>query len=205
MTETTKLPFDLDDVVRSLPPRRECPDYADGHKDYIDMCVRDFRQQVEGLRPWHSQLADLTVSLAHNLRDGFRNVAKWVDSLIPEFDIAPAPNYAYATRAIGGGRPGLAESPTKLSFEKRGEGCSLKIDVDVASAGTDLKVRMLDDAGNSVAPFFLSVTDADSDEELLPRREFAVGAATLKGVKVGRYNIVATSGSAFCGFLLAVE
>lgn len=203
MTETTKLPFDLDDVVRSLPPRRECPDYADGHKDYIDMCVRDFRQQVEGLRPWHSQLADLTVSLAHNLRDGFRNVAKWVDSLIPEFDIAPAPNYAYATRAIGGDAGDAA--PTRMSFEKLGDGCSVVIDIEVAPAGANLTMKLRDDDGNAILPFSLTVRDVDSGTVLLQNREFATGAAKLNGVERGRYELTASAGCLNCDFSLVVE
>ena len=203
MKENEKLPFDIDEIVRSLPPRQECADASRDHQDYIKMCVNDFKQLIAAHRPWYRGLADLTVSLTRNLKDGFENVVKWGDSLIPDFDLSSAPNYACATRAIGGGREN--GTPTKLSFEKFGDGCSLKVELEVASSGGNLNVRLLDDAGNAILPFSLTVTDAESGKVLLPCREFKAGTATIKGIEIGRYEIVASSGSVKCDFWLTVE
>lgn len=203
MTENTRFPLDFEEIVRSLPPRRERADVASMHPDYIDMCVGDFRQMVAMNRPCRRRLADLTVSLTRNLKDGFANVAKWVDSLIPDFDIAPVPNYACATRALGDG--GSCEAPAKMSFEKPGDGCSLGIDLEVTSFGANVKVRLLNDEGNAILPFSLTVRDADSGASLLKDREFTSGAAKLNGVERGKYELLASGNGVNCDFSMVVE
>lgn len=203
MTEDMRFPLDLEEIIRSLPPRRERADVASMHQDYINMCVEDFRQMVAKNRPCQRRLADLTVSLTRNLKDGFANVVKWVDSIIPDFDFAPAPNYAYATRALGDGEG--CRAPTKMSFEKPGDGCSLDVDLEIADSGANIKVRLLDDDGDSILPFFLTVRDSDSGVILLQDREFTAGAAKLNGVERGKYELIASGDGVNCDFSLVIE
>lgn len=203
MTENSKLPFDLDEVVRCLPPLEESGCAVSGRKDYIDMCVRDFRQMAGMQHSSRPALADLTISLTRSLKDGFENVAKWVDSIMPDFDLSPCANYAYATRAIGDHTED--RGPTRLSFERHGEGCSMKIDLEIAPSGANMKARLLDDDGNAILPFTMTVNDADSGEALLLDREFRSGAACIKGVKKGRYDIVLSSGRRKSELSLAVD
>ena len=183
MNEETKLPFDLDEIVRSLPPRRESIDFASQNQEYIDMCVNDFMQMIGKRRSLSGQLADLTVSLTRTLKDAFGNVAKWADTLVPDFDVVPLPNCAYATRSVGAGS--VDEEPTKLSFEKMGDGCLLKIEVEVASDGANLKARLLDDEGNAMLPFFVTVRPSrlmtnGPDSSILMPSEFIEFMMTLR-------------------------
>jgi len=200
MEKDIKLPFTQEELLEDLPAERSLSEMPERYRTLFQECLQEY---VENRRNFGRELADLTVSLAGNLKDGFQNAVKWVDSLIPDFDFAPAPNYAYATRAIGG--DGGNEKPTKMSFEKTGDGCSLKIDLELAGSGANVKVAVLDGIGNAILPFSLTVTDVDSGKVLLPRREFTAGAANIKGVKMGRYEIAASAGSAKCDFLMAVE
>lgn len=203
MTENASFPLDIDELIRSLPPRRERADVASLHQNYIDMCVGDFRQMAAMNRPCRRRLADLTVSLTRNLKDGFANVAKWVDSLIPDFDVVPTPSYAYATRALVGGES--CEAPTKMSFEKPGDGCSLGVDLEIANSGANVMVRLLDNDGNAILPFSLAVRDSDSGKVLLQNREFTSGAAKLNGVEQGKYELIASANGVNCDFSLVVE
>lgn len=201
-TEKT-LPFAQEDLLKDLPERRSYAEISGQYGALLSECVQEYGEVAARRSRPARLLADLTVSLARNLKDGFGKVAKWVDTLIPDFDLAPAPDYAYATRAIGTAGEGAAAA--RLSFEKPGRDGSLKLDLELAPSGANLQARLLDDDGNAVRPFFLTVTDADSGEELLSRREFTVGAANLKGVKRGRYVITASAGRRACDFSLTVE
>ena len=78
------------------------------------------------------------------------------------------------------------------------------LDMEVASSGANLKVRLVDESGHDILPFFLSVRD-ETGTLLLQNREFRTGAANLKGIERGRYDLSAVAGSRTCEFSLAVE
>lgn len=203
MTENKTLSFNIDGIVRDLPPRQERLDVAAKHQDYIDLCVRDFWRMISNQRPLSRDFVDLTISLARNLKGGFAGIAKWIDSLIPDIDLASKPEYAFATRAIGS--TGVDSTPRKMTFEKLGDGCSLGIEIEMKDSVANVKLWLLDDAGNTILPFSLSVRDVDSGKMLLERREFKVGSAKFNGVARGRYELIAFAGRLNCNFVLAVE
>ena len=202
MKKNIQTPFTDEVLLADLPAERPYSEIAVKYDGLLSECMREYREANATRLGICGKIADLTVSLGKNLKDGFRNIAKWVDSVIPSFDLASVPEYAYATRALDGGRHD--EVPTKLAFEKQGDGCSLMLDMECTPAGANLKVKLLDEMGHDLLPFSLSVCD-ENGSILLQDREFRVGAANLKGVQRGRYDIVAASGSRTCAFTVAVE
>ena len=202
MKKNIQTPFTDEVLLADLPAERSYSEIADKYDGLLSECMREYREANATRQGICGKIADLTVSLGKNLKDGFRNIAKWVDSVIPSFDLASVPEYAYATRALDGGRHD--EVPTKLAFEKQGDGCSLILDMEFTPAGANLKVKLLDEMGHDLLPFTLSVRD-ENGSILLQDREFRTGAANLKGVEKGRYDIVAASGSRTCTFTVAVE
>ena len=200
MEKDIKLPFTQEELLKNLPAERSLSEMPERYRVHFQECLKEY---VESRRNLGKELADMTVSLAGSLKEGFQNAVKWVDSLVPDFDFAPAPNYAYATRAIGGGaNRGVAK---KFSFEKPGDECSILIDVEIASTGANLMVKLIGGDGNAVLPFFLTVRDSDSGKVLLQNREFAAGAAKLNGVERGRYELIASGKGVNCDFSLVVE
>ena len=203
MKNDIQTPFTDEVLLEDLPAERPYSEISSKYDAILSECMREYREANVARRGLGGKIADLTVSLARNLKDGFENVAKWVDSVIPEFNFTTGvPNYAYSTRAVGDGRSD--EVPTKLAFEKQGDGCSLMLDMEVASSGANLKVRLVDESGHDILPFFLSVRD-ETGTLLLQNREFRTGAANLKGIERGRYDLSAVAGSRTCEFSLAVE
>ena len=202
MKNDIQTPFTDEVLLEDLPAERPYAEISGKYDAILSECMREYRAANAVRRGLGGKIADLTVSLTRNLKDGFENIAKWVDSVIPEFDFTGVPNYAYSTRAVGDGRSD--EVPTKLAFEKQGDGCSLMLDMEVASSGANLKVRLVDESGHDILPFFLSVRD-ETGTLLLQNREFRTGAANLKGIERGRYDLSAVAGSRTCEFSLAVE
>lgn len=146
-------------------------------------------------------ISDLVVSLSRTLKDGFQNAIKWADNIIPSFDTTPV--YAYATRAIGNENDKYAAS--NWTFEKSGDGFSLKIEVALNDDGLNLQIRLREKSINMEVPFELSVMDADTRKVLLDKRIFTAGAAVLKGVEKGAYVISAVSNDKRLEFTLRVE
>lgn len=194
------IPFTEEELLQNLPAQRSPSEMPARYRELFQECMQEYRDSKQSIV---KELADLTISLSKGLKEGFQNVAVWVDSLIPNFDSTQDINYAYATRAIGQGAG--CESVSSLSFEKLGEGCSMSIDIEIMSGGADLIVRLLDDEGKVVLPFFLSARDAESGEVLLQNREFTSGAAKINGVERGRYELTSFSNQLRCDFTLSVE
>ena len=203
MENNVKLPFSQEDLLRDLPKERSYAEISGKYDSLLSQCMREFRKNASANMNIGKKLAEVSISLGRDIRAGIENVARWVDSVLPDFSFEATPNLAYATRALGA--DGRSDSPVKLAFEKSGDGCSLRIDMEVMSSGANLKIRLLDSVGNAISPFSLSVTDAESGEVLLAGREFKTGAANVKGVKKGMYEISALAGSLECGISLAVE
>ena len=202
MKKDIQTPFTDEVLLADLPAARPYSEISGKYDGILSECMREYREANAARRGLGEKIADLTISLARNLKDGFENIAKWVDSVIPDFDLTRVPEYAYATRSLDGGRHD--EVPTKLAFEKQGDGCSLMLDMEITPSGANLKVKLLDELGNDLLPFSLSVRD-ETGSLLLQNREFRVGAANLKGLERGRYDIVAVAGSRTCEFTMAVE
>ena len=200
MANDIKLPFTQEELLENLPAERLLSEMPTRYRTLFQECLQEYRVSR---RHVGKDLADLTVSLARNLKDGFQNAVKWVDSLIPDFDLTPAPRYEYATRAIGGSANG--ETPKKFSFEKPGNGCSIVIDVELVPTGANLVVKLIGDDGNAVLPFFMTVRDCDSGTSLLQNRKFTYGAAKLNGVERGKYELIASGNGVNCDFSLVVE
>ena len=199
MKNNIQTPFTDAVLLEDLPAERPYSEISGKYVEVLSECMREYREANAARQGLGGKIADLTVSLARNLKDGFGNIAKWVDSVIPEYDIVGVPNYMYSTRAVGNGG-----APMKLAFEKQGDGCSMMLDMEVSSMGANLKVKLLDENGHDILPFFLSVRD-ENGTILLQNREFRAGAAIIKGVERGRYDISAVAGSRTCEFTVAVE
>ena len=202
MKKNIQTPFTDEVLLADLPAERPYSEISGEYNGLLSECMREYREANVTRQGLGEKIADLTISLARNLKNGFRDIAAWVDSVIPDFDLARVPEYAYATRALDGGRHG--EMPTKLAFEKQGEGCSLMLDMEITPSGANLKVKLLDEMGRDLLPFSLSVRD-ETGSFLLQDREFRVGAANFKGLERGRYDIVAAAGNRMCAFTMAVE
>ena len=202
MNKNIQTPFTDEVLLEDLPAERSYSEISGKYAELLSECMREYREANAARRGLGGKIADLTISLARNLKDGFENVAKWVDSVIPEFDFTGVPNYTYSTRAVGDGRSD--EAPTKLAFEKQGNGCSMMLDMEVTPSGANLKVKLLDENGHDILPFSLSVRD-ETGTLLLQNREFRTGAANIKGIERGRYDLSAVAGSRTCEFTVAVE
>ena len=200
MTNDYKIPFTEEDLLKDLPAERSLSEMSERYRTLFQECLQEYRDRRKSIV---KGLADLTISLTRNLKEGFQNVAVWVDSLIPDFELTPVPNYACATRAVGG----IASDNVlnRLSFEKLGDGCSLSINVEILPAGANLTVRLLDEDGKALLPFLLTARDMESGEVLLQNREFRVGAAKINGVERGKYELIAFSRQLRCEFTLSVE
>jgi hypothetical protein len=194
------LPFDEKDLLKNLPVERSETEISGEYKALFAECMKEYDLAMEV--PRRARAVDLTVSLARGLKDGVLNVAKWVDTLIPEFDIMVSA-CSYATRALD--NHASDNAPSLLSFEKPADNGFLRIDMEVAPSGADVKMRLLDAMDRPILPFSLTVADADSGEILLAGRRFSSGAASIKGMKKGRYDVVADGGICKCGFTMAVE
>ncbi len=199
MKNNIQTPFTDAVLLEDLPAERPYSEISGKYVEVLSECMREYREANAARQGLGGKIADLTISLARNLKDGFGNIAKWVDSVIPEFDFVGVPNYMYSTRAVGNGG-----APMKLAFEKQGDGCSMMLDMEVSSMGANLKIKLLDENGHDILPFFLSVRD-ENGTILLQNREFRAGAAIIKGVERGRYDISAVAGSRTCEFTVAVE
>ena len=202
MKNDIQTPFTDEELLADLPAERPYSEISGKYDGLLSECMREYREANAARRGLGGKIADLTVSLGKNLKDGFRSIAKWVDSVVPDFDLASTPAYAYATRSLDGGRHD--EVPTKLAFEKQGNGCSMMLDMEITPAAANLKVKLLDEMGHDLLPFTLSVRD-ENGSLLLQDREFRAGAANLKGVERGRYDITAAAGSRTCAFTVTVE
>lgn len=200
MTNDFKIPFTEEDLLKDLPSERSLSEMPERYVTLFQECLQEYR---DGKKSIVKELADLTISLTRNLEEGFQNVAVWVDSVIPDFDLTPVPNYAYATRAIEGSASD--EALKRLSFEKFGDGCSMAIDVEIMPAGANLTIRLLDDNGKAILPFSLTASDVESGKVLLQNREFRAGAAKINGAERGKYELIAFSKQLRCAFILSVE
>ena len=200
MTNDLKIPFTAEELLKDLPAERSLSEMPERYRTLFQECLQEYRDSRKSIV---KGLADLTISLTRNLKEGFQNVAVWVDSLIPDFELTPVPNYACVTRAVGGVTSD--EALKRLSFEKFGDGCSMSIDVEIMPIGANLTIRLLDDNGKAILPFSLTASDVESGKVLLQNREFRAGAAKINGVERGKYELIAFSTQLRCAFILSVE
>lgn len=144
---------------------------------------------------------EMIITIAGFYSHGWARNVKCAETVTPEFSAAMRP--ACATRALGGD---LAEdAPSKLSFVKRGEECSLKIELSVLDSGADVSLQLISHEGEPILPFSLSVLDDGSGEVLLEKREFRSGAAVLRGVQKGVYLVRAEGRGRICRFSFKVD
>ena len=144
---------------------------------------------------------EMIITLAGFYSTGWARNVKCAETVKPELPAAMRP--ACATRAMGGAS--AAEAPSKLSFVKRGEECSLKIELSVLGSGADVGLKLISHEGEPILPFSLSVLDDGSGEVLLEKREFRSGAAVLRGVQRGVYLVKAEGRGCICRFSFKVD
>lgn len=144
---------------------------------------------------------EMIVTLAGFYTNGWSRNVRCAETVTPEFSAAMRP--LCATRALGGAQTG--DAPSKLSFVKRGEECSLKIELSVLDSGADVSLRLISHEGEPILPFSLSVLDDGSGETLLEEREFRSGAAVLRGVQKGVYLVKAEGRGRICRFSFKVD
>ena len=80
------LPFDEKDLLKDLPAERSETEIVGEYRTLFAECMKEYDLAMGA--PCRAEAADLTVSLVRGLKDGFLRFAKWVDTLIPEFDVA---------------------------------------------------------------------------------------------------------------------
>lgn len=147
------------------------------------------------------RIFDLVVSLSRSLKDGFQDAIKWADDFVPDFEVVPI--YAHAARSLGQEKDKCTAS--NWSFEKLGDGCFVKIVVNLTTGGLNLQIRFFEKPMDVAVPFELSVVDADAGIVLLDKRSFLEGAAVLKGVEKGTYVVSTSASGKRCEFTLKVE
>ena len=153
---------------------------------------------------WGDEIFDppeMIVTLAGFYTNGWSRNVRCAETVAPESSAAMRP--LCATRALGGAPE--EDAPSKLSFVKRGEECSLKIELSVLDSGADVSLKLISHEGEPILPFSLSVLDDGSGETLLEKREFRSGAAVLRGVQKGVYLVKAEGRGRICRFSFKVD
>lgn len=144
---------------------------------------------------------ELIVTLAGFYSKGWYRNVRYAATVTPESSVEMRP--VCAARALGGVQS--VDDASKLSFVKRGEECSLKIELNVRDSGVDVSLKLISHEGNPILPFSISVLDDSSGATLLEKREFMSGAAVLRGVQKGIYLIRAEGRGRICRFSFKVE
>ena len=158
----------------------------------------------ERVYSWGDEIFDppeMIVTLAGFYSKEWSRNVRCAETVMPEFSAGMRP--LCATRALSGAPAGNA--PSKLSFVKRGEECSLKIELSVLDSGADVSLKLISHEGEPILPFSLSVLDDGSGETLLEKREFRSGAAVLRGVQKGVYLVKAEGRGRICRFSFKVD
>ena len=158
----------------------------------------------ERVYSWGDEIFDppeMIVTLAGFYSNEWSRNVRCAETVTPEFSAGMRP--LCATRALGVTSAG--DAPSKLSFVKRGEECSLKIELSVLDSGADVSLKLISHDGEPILPFSLSVLDDGSGETLLEKREFRSGAAVLRGVQKGVYLVKAEGRGRICRFSFKVD
>ena len=163
-----------------------------------------FVTDSERVYSWGDEIFDppeMIVTLAGFYSNEWSRNVRCAETVTPEFSAGMRP--LCATRALGVTSAG--DAPSKLSFVKRGEECSLKIELSVLDSGADVSLKLISHEGEPILPFSLSVLDDGSGEILLEKREFRSGAAVLRGVQKGVYLVKAEGRGRICRFSFKVD
>lgn len=115
---------------------------------------------------------------------------------------------AYATRSMGGGGgTGASGGTARLEAEKtpEGETARMRLTLEPAGERPDLRVEMLDAAGQRLSPMTLTVVDGESGKTLLDAVHYGSGEVVLRGVEPGEYELLAESGEATADFALKLR
>lgn len=163
-----------------------------------------FVTDSERVYSWGDEIFDppeMIVTLAGFYSKEWSRNVRCAETVMPDFSVGMRP--VCATRALGATSAG--DAPSKLSFVKRGEECSLKIELSVLDSGADVSLKLITHEGEAILPFSLSVLDDGSGETLLEKREFRSGAAVLRGVQKGVYLVKAEGRGRICRFSFKVD
>lgn len=114
----------------------------------------------------------------------------------------------YATRSMsGGGDTGASGGTARLEAEKtpEGETVHMKLTLEPAGERPDLRVEMLDAAGQRLSPMTLTVVDGENGKTLLDAVRYGSGEVVLRGVEPGEYELLAESGDSTADFALKLR
>ena len=113
--------------------------------------------------------------------------------------LEPRPAYAYALNRGAGEADNL---PQKASLTKKGNGCELKIEIELANANATVVLGLLGEDGVPIERFNAEFTDAESGECL--KRSATQGTLRFRNVTPGKYRIAASTEKQSCEFTLSI-
>lgn len=206
MFSEKEFPFSTKQLLRELPAPRSAAEIGDKYRALFSECINAYANSRTGSFSHLNKIPELTISLAKDISTQFGRLLKWTDELIPEFDIHSAePIPVYATRSMTSPRPAEKRVVESYSFEKFGNDCSAKIVLEVTESNLNMTISLHDDSEAILLPFNLTITDQESAQTLLDRKEFATGAARIRGLERGEYAIRCEQGGRVCGFAIRVK
>lgn len=113
--------------------------------------------------------------------------------------LEPRPAYAYALNRGAGEADNL---PQKASLSKKGNGCELKIEIELADKDATVVLGMHGEDGTPIECFNAEFTDAESCECL--KRSATQGTLRFRNVTPGKYRIAASTERQSCEFTLSI-
>lgn len=206
MVSENEFPFSTRQLLKGLPAERSAAEIGDKYRALFAECIDEYVKSRVGALSHVNKIPELTISLAKDVALRFGRLLEWADELIPEFDlkaISSIPNYA--TRSVASTCLTANRTVESYAFEKFGDKCSAKIALEVMESNLDLTISLHGDDGEMLLPFNLSITDQESGQTLLRRKEFTSGAARIRGVERGAYAICCEQDGRVCEFSITVR
>lgn len=206
MVSENDFPFSTKQLLQGLPPPRSAAEIGDKYHALFAECIEEYSKSRSGALSRINKIPELTVSLAKDVAARFGRLLEWTNELVPEFDIQSLrPTPVYATRSVAAASPAAKRTVESYSFEKFGNECSAKIALEMTESNLDWTISLHGDDGEMLLPFNLTITDQESGQTLLNRKEFTSGAARIRGVERGAYAVRCEQGRRVCEFAISVK
>lgn len=113
--------------------------------------------------------------------------------------LEPRPAYAYA---VNRGAEDADNLPQKAVLSKKGNGCELKIEIELADKDATVVIGLLGEDGTHIECFSVEFADAESGECL--KRSATHGTLRFKNIAPGKYRIAASTEMQSCEFTLSI-
>lgn len=131
---------------------------------------------------------DAVIKLYHNAKGDIAELLEQSANVTSR--LIPLPDAALAfTRSI----TKETKDSTQILIEKGGDDCTIAAKLLSKGSVADLELSLQSSDAIPILPFTLQIKDSENGEVLLPERQFTTGAATIKGLTSGIYEINAKS------------